>query len=159
MNILDIRENNGITQEEASKIVGVPLRTYQRYENDNSYGDLYKRKHIEDTLREYFLVTEEKGLLSIEFIKNELEKLFDSKYKGQIEFCYLFGSYSKGYATEKSDVDLCISCSLVGFGITGLAEEIRKCLHKNIDLIRFDTLSNNFELVKEIMKDGIKIYG
>ena len=46
-----------------------------------------------------------------------------------------------------------------GFNFIGLSEDIRKALHKKIDLIRFNTLNNNLELINEIMKDGIKIYG
>ena len=98
-------------------------------------------------------------MLTIEKIKEELTKLFDNQYKGIVEFCYLFGSYAKGYAKENSDVDLCVSSSLSGIRIAGLAEAIRAVLHKKIDLIRFDTLNNNYELSKEIMKSGIKIYG
>ena len=86
-------------------------------------------------------------------------KLFEGQYKGVVDFCYLFGSYAKGYATETSDVDLCISSSLTGIKVAGLAEAIRGVLHKRIDLIRFDTLKGNLELINEIMRDGIKIYG
>ena len=85
--------------------------------------------------------------------------MFDSQYKGAVEFCYLFGSYAKGYANEKSDVDLCVSTSLTGLDFFGLIEDIRVALHKKVDLIRFDTLNNNLKLINEIMKDGIKIYG
>ena len=104
-------------------------------------------------------ITEDKGILSIETIKNELTSLFDNEYKGKIEFCYLFGSYAKGYAKGNSDVDLCVSTSLTGLRFAGLSEAIRTVLHKRIDLIRFSNLENNLELVSEIMKDGIKIYG
>ena len=41
----------------------------------------------------------------------------------------------------------------------GLIEEIREALHKKVDLIRLSDLNNNIDLVNEIMKDGIKIYG
>jgi len=71
----------------------------------------------------------------------------------------LFGSYAKGYAKENSDIDLCVSTNLTGLRFVGLSEAIRDVLHKRIDLIRFNNLSDNFELVSEIMKDGIKIYG
>ena len=98
-------------------------------------------------------------MLSVDQIKESLVALFDSQYQGVVEFCYLFGSYAKGYATETSDVDLCISSSLTGMKVAGLAEAIRNVLHKKIDLVRFDTLKDNPELLKEIMKDGIKIYG
>ena len=104
-------------------------------------------------------ITETKGLLTLEQIKGALTKLFDEEYKGQIEFCYLFGSYAKGYAKENSDVDLCVATELTGLKFAGLSESIRAALHKKIDLIRFSNLKDNLELINEIMKDGIKIYG
>ena len=87
-----------------------------------------------------------------------LKSVFKKRYKKPIYFCYLFGSYAKRYKTEKSDVDLCVSTSLTGLKVAGLAEAIRGVLHKNIDLVRFETLKDNFELLSEIVKDGIKIY-
>ena len=76
-----------------------------------------------------------------------------------VDFCYLFGSYAKGYAKEDSDVDLCVSTSLTGFGFIGLHNRLSEVLHKKVDLIRVDTLKDNIELLNEIMKDGIRIYG
>lgn len=159
MTLKETREFYELTQIEAAEIVGIPVRTFRRYELDENYGDEYKRKKIIDILNEKCEITEYKGLLTIEKIKEELTILFDSQYKGMVEFCYLFGSYAKGCAKEESDVDLCISSSLTGIRVAGLAEAIRGVLHKKIDLIRFDTLSENLALINEIMKDGIKIYG
>ena len=51
-----------------------------------------------------------------------------------------------------------IATDLAGLQFVGLSESIRDVLHKRIDLIRFSTLNDNLELVKEIMKDGIRIY-
>ena len=82
-----------------------------------------------------------------------------SAYKEEVVFCYLFGSYAKGYATDTSDIDLCVSTSLTGLAFVGLIEELRKVLNKKIDLLRLSDLTNNEVLIQEIMKDGIKIYG
>ena len=71
----------------------------------------------------------------------------------------MFGSYSKGYAKDNSDIDLCISTSLTGVAFVGLIEELREALNKRIDLLRTNDLKDNIELVEEIMKSGIKIYG
>ena len=71
----------------------------------------------------------------------------------------MFGSYSKGYAKDNSDIDLCISTSLTGVAFVGLIEELREALNKRIDLLRINDLKDNIELVEEIMKSGIKIYG
>lgn len=159
MTLLQIRNKYQISQALAASSVGIPLRTYIRYENNNDYGNSLKRESMIQKLMNKYEITEDKGTLSIETIKNELTSLFDSEYKGKIEFCYLFGSYAKGYAKDNSDVDLCVSTSLTGLRFAGLSEAIRTVLHKRIDLIRFNNLENNLELVYEIMKDGIKIYG
>lgn len=158
MELKDYRTQVGITIKEASLISGVPVRTYIRYENDNSYGNVLKRKQILSILREKFDITEDNGILSIDRIKECVEEVFSS-YKEQISFCYLFGSYAKGYASDSSDVDLCVSTSLTGLSYVGLIEELRQKLCKKIDLIRLNDLSDNFELLSEIMKDGVKIYG
>lgn len=158
MELKDYRTQVGITIKEASQISGVPVRTYIRYENDNSYGNVLKRKQILSILREKFDITENNGILSIDRIKECVEEVFSS-YKEQISFCYLFGSYAKGYASDSSDVDLCVSTSLTGLSYVGLIEELRQKLCKKIDLIRLNDLSDNFELLSEIMKDGVKIYG
>ena len=158
MNLKEYRKGKGITSKEASIVCGVPLRTYIRYENDDSYGSNLKRDKILSLLKEKYEVTEEKGLLSIEEIKSKVTDIF-SKYKDEISFCYLFGSYVKGYAKEDSDVDLCISTSLTGLRFVGLVEELRVSLNKKVDLLRLSDMKNNIELLNDIMKDGIKIYG
>ncbi len=40
-----------------------------------------------------------------------------------------------------------------------LIETLREKLHKKIDLLGIEQLEKNFNLTKEILKDGIKIYG
>ncbi len=157
--LLEIRKKYKASQAEIANLLGIPVRTYIRYEQNDSYGSSLKRQTMIKLINDKYEITEEKGLLTIDQIKQKLCELFNTQYKGAIIFCYLFGSYAKGYATEKSDIDLCVETSLKGFDFVGLSEDIRNLLHKKIDLIRFDTLENNFDLINEIMKDGIKING
>ena len=159
MELKEKRMGYNISQQRAADIVGIPLRTYVRYEEDDNYGDSLKRKAIINAIDECCEINEDKGVLSIEQIKKSIQKLFDSEYKDKIEFCYLFGSYAKGYANDKSDVDLCVSTSLSGLDFAGLSEKLRNVLHKRIDLIRLNNLKDNVELINEIMKVGIKIFG
>lgn len=159
MTLLETRKQFKLSQKEAASIAGVPLRTFLRYEKDEEYGSRIKRNAMTTALAAAGAITETKGLLSIDRIKDLVRDVFDSVYPGQIEFCYLFGSYAKGYAKESSDVDLCVSTSLSGLRFAGLSESIRAVLHKKIDLIRLSNLEGNFEMVNEIMKDGVKIYG
>lgn len=159
MNLIGIRKEYNLSQVKAASLLGLPLRTYIRYEKDNNYGDNLKRTMMIKTLIEICEITETKGMLSVGQIKELLVTLFNSEYKDQIDFCYLFGSYAKGYAKEDSDVDLCIATNLTGLKFVGLSESIRQVLRKKIDLVRFSNLNDNLELINEILKDGIKIYG
>ena len=141
-----------------STLVNIPLRTYIRYENDESYGDKYKREYIVSKIFDKYQISENKGIYEI----NQIKKIIDTilmTYKNSVEFIYLFGSYSKGKAKDDSDIDLLISTSLTGLSFVGLLEKLRTSLNKKVDLIRIDELNNNLDLLKEILKDGIKIYG
>ena len=158
MTIKEYRMKYKVSVKEASIVSGVPLRTYIRYETDNNYGNELKRKQIIMSLKEKYEINEDKGILCINDIKEIVAKIL-SNYDKDISFCYLFGSYSKGYAKDNSDIDLCISTSLTGVAFVGLIEELREALNKRIDLLRINDLKDNIELVEEIMKSGIKIYG
>ena len=159
MKLKEIRTKYNLSQLDAANLVGVPVRTFRRYENDDAYGNKLKRQMFINIINDHCEITETKGLLTIEQIKDSLKEVFNNEYEGKIEFCYLFGSYAKGYAKEDSDVDLCVSTSLTGLDFVGLSEDIRNVLHKKIDLIRFSNLKDNLELINEIMKDGVKLYG
>lgn len=157
MTLKEYRISLGITIKEASQYTGVPIRTYIRYENDESYGDKLKRNAIFKILLDKFEITPNKGILTLEQIKNMIWSIFE-EYGNNIDFCYLFGSYAKGYANENSDVDLCISTNLTGLSFVGLKDKISRILNKNVDLLRLSDLNDNVVLINEIMKDGIKIY-
>ncbi len=70
----------------------------------------------------------------------------------------MFGSYAKNTANELSDVDLLVSTKITGMAFFGLAEKLREALHKKVDLLNIDQLTNNQALINEILRDGIKIY-
>lgn len=159
MNLLEIRLKYDLSQIKAAEILNIPVRTFRRYEKDETYGSSIKRKSFIETLERNFEINEDNGILSIDIIKGKLFDLFEKEYKGQIDFCILFVSYAKGMAKDNSDVDLYISSSLIGLRFVGLIEKIRQTLCKKVDLIRSSELENNIELVNEILKEGIKIYG
>lgn len=157
MTLKELRISFNITQNEASLCVGVPLRTYKRYEQLNDESNL-KYIKMKELLIEKYEITEEKGLLTFEKIKGIVNDVL-IKYNDEIRFCYLFGSYAKGYAKESSDVDLLIDTSLSGLKFVGLIEKLHQNLKKKVDVLRFKDLSDNMVLINEIMKEGIKIYG
>ncbi|MCR4898919.1 MAG: nucleotidyltransferase domain-containing protein [Acholeplasmatales bacterium] len=150
-----IRESLNITQVEASKMLDISRRTYQKYESLEDNND-NKLKYYIYRLKEINLIDEEHGILKFEEIKNNVGIIL-SKY--DVNFCYLFGSYAKNKATPSSDIDLLIDSTITGLDFFGLIEELRVTLKKKIDLLNINQLENNQELLREILKDGIKIYG
>lgn len=79
--------------------------------------------------------------------------------KYDVYFCYLFGSYAKGKAKGISYVDLIIDTEITGLAFFGLVEDLRTSLHKKIDLLKINQLDGNQTLLRNVMKEGIKIYG
>lgn len=156
MELKELRKSKNVTQQQCADYLGVPLRTYLRYENDESKRQTLKYRYMLEKLEQYGYIDEEHGLLTLDDIKAACEQVF-SAY--QVDYCYLFGSYAKNKATEKSDVDLLISTPISGLQFYGLVEELRTALQKKTDVLNLAQLENNATLLNEILKDGIKIYG
>lgn len=97
-------------------------------------------------------------IVSIKIIKSVCRKLFKEKYP-EIKCAYLFGSYARGSATGKSDVDILVVCPPMGMRFYGISELLEKELHKKVDLHTYRQLADNETFLAEILKDGIKIYG
>ena len=144
-----------MTQKEASAIVGVSLRSYKDYENEESKVGTLKYNYMLQLLEKDIELDEEHGVLTIEDIKSGCRSVLEQY---EVKYCILFGSYSKGVATELSDVDLLISTEITGISFFGIAERLRKVLRKKIDLLEVRQLSNNQQLLDDILRDGIKVY-
>ena len=155
MELRDIRLENNLTQEDAAKIIGVTRRTYANYEAGKIDKKSVKFDFIVESLKKANIIDEEHGILSIDSIRNICTDIF-KKY--QVEYCYLFGSYAKGKASDKSDIDLLICMPIDAMKYFELIETLREKLHKKIDLLGIEQLEKNFNLTKEILRDGVKIY-
>ncbi len=70
----------------------------------------------------------------------------------------LFGSYGKGCANPKSDVDLLVDSGLKGLKFVGLAEEVRNALDKEIDIFDISHIEPDSRIKAEIQKTGVLIY-
>lgn len=149
------REKLNMTQIEAANHFEISRRSYQEYENNNAYRDSIKYKFMLADFRNQ-IENESNRILSVEEIQSGCENVF-SRY--DVEYCYLFGSYAKAKAKEDSDIDLLISTSITGLKFFSLVEELRQNLKKKVDVLNVNQLENNLELLNEILKDGIKIYG
>ena len=151
----ELRISKKLTQKEASSLLGVSLRSYKDYENDISKATTPKYRFMIQELEKHITLDEEHGLLTIKEIENACRKVFDEY---EVKYCILFGSYAKGKANEKSDVDLLISTGTTGLRFYGLAERLRNELKKQVDLLDSRQLLNNLALIDEILEDGVKIY-
>lgn len=156
MTLKELRKQNKLTQAECAKYIGMPLRTYQNYEADASKASSMKYMFMMQKLEEYGFIDEVHGILTIDQIKDSCATVFK---EFPVQYCYLFGSYATGKATEASDVDLLIATDVSGIKYYDLVEAIRESLHKKVDVLERKQLLDNPELVNEILKDGIKIYG
>lgn len=152
----DLRLEKNLTQEQVAKAVGISLRSYISYENDDNKTGSIKYKYILEQLKQINPIDEEHGIISKSFITKKCREVFENY---DIDFCYLFGSYAKNKATPSSDVDLLICSNITGIKYFGLVEELRVALHKKVDALDINQLNNNPKLLQEILKEGIKIYG
>lgn len=156
MTLKQLRKQKKLTQAACAAYLGVPLRTYQNYENDGQKQDSMKYRFMLQKLDQYGTLDENHGVLTLEQIKSICGQVFEGK---KITYCYLFGSYAKGKARECSDVDLLVSTPISGMQFYDLVEELREKLCKQVDVLNQEQLRDNLPLVEEILRDGVKIYG
>lgn len=156
MTLKELRKSKDLTQKDCANYLNIPYRTYCRYEVNESNIDHIKYQYIMQRLTQYGQIDEEHGILTIEQITDVCRDVF-AKY--DVGYCYLFGSYAKGKATEYSDVDLLVAVPIDGIKFFEMIEFLREQLKKKVDVLDVAQLDNNPALLQEILKDGIKIYG
>lgn len=93
-------------------------------------------------------------MLTIEEIKERVRPICEH-YK--IKRMWLFGSYARGEADEKSDVDLCIEGGeFHGWEYGGVYIDLEDSLHSPISLIERDNARKR--LLQYIQEDEVLIY-
>ncbi len=93
---------------------------------------------------------------SIPELKQILAPVFASH---GVKEAVLFGSYAKGTASEKSDVDLLVDSGLRGLSFYGLLESVCSALSVPVDLIDVSQVDQGSVVDQEITKTGVTIYG
>ena len=148
------RKQLGLTQAQTAKACGVSRRTYQTYEEKPVKNATYD--NLLALLEEMGYLDKEQRILSIREIKSVCRFIF-KKYKG-VECAYLYGSYARGEATRKSDVDILVVCPPMGLDFYGMAAELEESLHKQVDLQTHRQIGDNADFLENILAEGIKIY-
>ena len=156
MTLKELRSSKSLTQKAAAALCSIPLRTYVRYENNPDAEGSLKYQYLFQEISQFGFVDENHGVLSKDDIVRSCNLVFQTY---PVEYCYLFGSYAKGLASETSDVDLLLCTNITGIKFYGLVERLRETLKKNVDVLEVRQLTNNPELINEILRDGVKIYG
>ena len=151
MELKETRKHLGLTQPEAAVLLGIPFRTYCRYEDDPHYVGTFKYNQMISVLEEKATQV----VLKIETIKENVSYVCQ---KYNVSACYLFGSYAKNKASGDSDIDLMIVSEIDGIEYYQLLAELENSLKKKVDLIRLETAIQNVKLMNEILVNGIKIY-
>ena len=151
-----VRISKRMTQQEAAARIGVSLRSYVSYENDESKSGSVKYRFLIQELEKINPIDEEHGVLTMDVIEKTCSDILPEY---DVDFCFLFGSYAKGTAVGTSDVDLLISAKITGLKYYELVERLREALHKKVDMLDTKQLLKNEALLNEILKDGIRIYG
>ena len=150
------RKELGLTQIQAANACGVSRRTYQTYEETNNLNATYDE--LIRKLDEMGVLDSSNYISNVKYIKHACKQLFKEKYP-EIECAYLFGSYARGEATGKSDIDILVVCPPMGMKFYGIAAELEERLHKQIDLHTHRQLVKSEKFLERILKEGIKIYG
>ena len=70
----------------------------------------------------------------------------------------LFGSYAKGAATPRSDVDLVVDSGLRGLAFFGLLESVATALDTPVDLIDVSQIERGSRIDREVAQSGVKIF-
>ena len=156
MNELKSRRLQGnMTQKEAAEKIGISLRSYISYENEEEKVGTPKYRFLLAELSEISRRDEEHGILTVDEIREACGEILKDY---PVEYCYLFGSYAKGKANEASDIDLLVSSGISGLRFYEMTEKLRGKLHKKIDLLDMKQLTGKEELLNEVLKDGIRIF-
>ena len=152
----ELRKLKHLTQQEAAFRIGVSLRSYISYENEETKKGSPKYRFLLQELEKINPIDEEHGVLERDELINICSEIL-SEY--DVDYCYLFGSYAKGKASGSSDVDLLISAKVTGLKYYELVERLREALHKKVDMLDTKQLLKNEALLNEVLKEGIRIYG
>jgi predicted nucleotidyltransferase len=96
-----------------------------------------------------------KKTYTVEEIRTALAPVFRSH---GVKRAVVFGSYSRGEATPRSDVDIFVDSRLEGLAFFGLLEDVVETLKMEVDPIDRRMLKPGSDLIAEIERNRIEIF-
>ena len=88
-------------------------------------------------------------------LRDVLTPVFD---RYSIRRAVLFGSYGKGIANEKSDVDLYVDSGLRGLRFVGFLDDVQRAVDKEVDLLDVTHVQPGSVIDREIRETGVLLY-
>lgn len=98
----------------------------------------------------------QEAIYTVDDIKS---KLFPVFRKHNIKRAVLFGSYAKGNADSRSDIDIMVESNLRGLAFYGLLEDVVGAVGKPVDLLDRQQITAASSIEQEINSTGVVIYG
>ena len=146
-----------VTKNGVSDLVIMTSDNYDMKFHDNNYSIPYTESIVsEPGLFEYVKDRDSKKLYSIYELKQVLTPIFK---KHKVKKAILFGSYVKGTADTRSDVDIVVDTDLTGLKYYGLLGEVADALRFPVDLISKSSIKKGSDFEKEVLNTGVTIYG
>ena len=96
------------------------------------------------------------ALYSVADIQSILTPIFTAH---GVKRAVLFGSYAKGCATERSDIDILVDSGLHGLSFFGLLESVSTAFRQSVDLIDVTQVESGSDIQREINNSGVQIFG
>lgn len=140
-----------VTKNGVSDLVVMTSKAYDQLTNNN-----VSMIEDNDAFMSYVHQRDKKPLYTIYEIKKVLKPIFD---KHKVKKAILFGSYVKGTADTRSDIDLVVETNLRGLDFYGLLGEVSDKLRFPVDLIEKKEIKKNSKFDKEVKETGVTIYG
>ena len=113
--------------------------------------------NVVELIKEKCQINETQGVIPVKTIIEKTASIINEYFPKSVESCYLFGSYAKGYALPVSDINILLSSSLLDEEMKELERKLNEALHKNISLMSIEEAAGKVDLLKEVLKIGIRI--
>lgn len=149
------RIKNGYTQKEMAKLLNMPYRTYQNYDEGRNRLSLWLEDLIFFKLNTIIKYDESLGIYKLKQIKYISIPIF---LKYHITNAILFGSYATKRMKQTSNIDFLIKGDIPTFSQYQLKNELEEAFNKRISIYYFKDYDPKGEFIKKAYKEGTTLF-